>query len=45
VFISIREQTAKLYHLPRQELPAFDFFEMRALANQTWCEVAEVSND
>lgn len=44
-FVSIHDPVTNLYHLPRHEMQASDFREMRVLANQMWCEIAEVSNN
>ena len=41
-FLSIHDPIANLYHLPRHEMPSSEFREMRALANKTWNEIAEV---
>ncbi len=42
-FVSIHDPIANLFHLPRHEMPSISFREMRSLAMQTRCEIAQVS--
>ena len=41
-FVSIHDTISNLFHLPRHEMPSSDFREMRALANDTWRDIAEL---
>jgi len=41
--VSIHDPIANLFQLPRHEMTSTSFREMRSLAMQTWCEIAQVA--
>lgn len=42
-FVSINDPVVNPFHLPRHEMSSNSFREMRALAMQTWREIAQLS--
>lgn len=43
-FVSIHDPIANLFHLPRHEMTASEFRQMRSLSNTMWREIAELKD-